>query len=121
MATITIKGNELTDLKLTYKGIKYLNKITGGAFETVAQAMQGDVDLFPHIIHACLLGTDTKATLQEVEQAIEQALESENLDLLDVLRISNEVVTESFFFKATVTKMLADQKDAQKALKNLLA
>lgn len=120
MAQFTVKETEYNDLKLTYKGIKYLNTIAGGAFEVVAKSMQGDVDLFPHIIYAALMGQESKISLRDVEAAIEDALENEKLDLLDVLRLSNELVTESFFYKATVTKLLADQKEAQKALKALL-
>lgn len=121
MAHFTVNETEFNDLKLTYKGIKYLNNVAGGAFEVVARAMQGDVELFPHVLYAAILGQEKKISLREVEEAIEVALEEEKLDLMEVLRISNDVVTESFFYKATVTKLLADQKDAQKALKTLLS
>lgn len=121
MINFEINGKEYTDFKLTYKGIKYLNKITGGAFETVAKAMQGDLDLFPHIIYACVISEDKKITLRQVEEAIEKALEDEKLDLLGILRISNEIVTDSFFYKATVTKMLSNQTEATKALRDLLS
>ncbi len=119
MANFEINGKEY-DLKLTYKGIKYLNGVSGSSLETVGKALQGDTDFFPHIIHACLISAGEKYTLKQVEAAIDDALENERLDLLGIMRQSNEIVTDSFFFKALVTKMLADKPEVQKQLNDLL-
>jgi hypothetical protein len=120
MANFKINGKE-HDLKLTYAGVKYLNKIVeGGALAVVGQAMQGDADLFPHIIAAGLKHTGLDHSLEDVEQAIEIAIEEERLDFLGIMRLSNEVISDSFFFKAIITKMMADNKDAKKALDKLL-
>lgn len=119
MANFEINGKEY-ELKLTYKGIKHLNSVSGSALETVGKAMQGDADFFPHIIHACLISAGEKYTLKQVEAAVEDALESERLDLLEIMRQSNEIVTDSFFFKALVTKMLADKPEVKKQMDELL-
>ncbi|MEK3887252.1 tail assembly chaperone [Bacillus sp. FSL K6-3431] len=120
MATFEIKGKE-HELKLNYAGIKYLNKkVDGGALAVVGQAMQGDEDLIPHIISAALRHTGEEYKLKDIESAIEQAVEEERLDLLGLLRLSNEVVTDNFFYKAAVTKMMADTPEAKAALDNLL-
>lgn len=119
MANFEIGGKEY-ELKLTYKGAKHLTAVGGNALEVVGKAMQGDMELFPHVVHACLIGQGEKYTYADVEQAIEEALENERLDLLGIMRISNEVVTESFFYKALVDKMMAGNKDAKKELDKLL-
>ena len=120
MANFTINGKE-HELKLTYKGVKYLNGIVGGnALEVVGQALQGDLDLFPHVISAALKHTEENYTLEDVEKAIEIALEEERLDFLGIMKLSNEVIGESFFYKAILTKTMAENKDAKKALDKLL-
>lgn len=120
MANFTINGKE-QELKLTYAGVKYLNKVTeGGALSVVGQAMQGDADLFPHVIIAALKHTGEQYTLVDAEQAIEDAITEERLDFLGIMRLSNEVISESFFYKALMTKMMADNKEAKKALDKLL-
>jgi len=120
MANFTINGKE-HELKLTYTGVKYLNGIVGGnALEVVGQAMQGDLDIFPHVIAAALKHTGENYTQDDVEKAIEQATSEERLDLLGIMQLSNEVIAESFFYKAIMTKMMAENKDAKKALDKLL-
>lgn len=120
MANFKINGKE-HELKLTYAGVKYLNKVAdGGALAVVGQAMQGDAELFPHIISAALKHTELNHTLEDVEQAIEQAVAEERIDFLEVMRISNEIISESFFYKAIIAKMMSDNKDAKKALDKLL-
>lgn len=120
MANFTINGKE-HELKLTYKGVKKLNGLyEGGTFELLGKAMMGDVDTFPHIVQAALLHTGEGYTLEAVEQAIDEAMESESLDLDGVLRLSNEVITTSFFYAKTVNKLLAENKQAKKALDQLL-
>lgn len=119
MANFEIGGKQY-ELKLTYKGAKHLTAERGNPLEVVGKAMQGDLDLFPHIVHACLIGQGEQYTFADVEQAVEDALENERLDLLGIMRVSNEVVTESFFYKALVEKMMAGNKDAKKELDKLL-
>ena len=120
MANFTINGKE-HELKLTWDSVKYLNKIVeGGSLAVVGQALQGDPDLLPHVISAGLKHTGEAYTLADVEQEIELAVTEERLDFLEIMRLSNEVITESFFYKALVTKMLAENKDAKKQLDRLL-
>lgn len=120
MATFEIGGKEY-DLKLNYAAVKRLNNLyEGGSFELIGKAMQGDFDTFPHIVHAALLHTGENFTLQTVEDAIGELIEAEKLSFDDVLRISNEVVTQSFFYKPTVDKMTKKNPEMKQALEQLL-
>ncbi|MCG7345307.1 tail assembly chaperone [Sporosarcina sp. ACRSL] len=120
MATFTI-GEKEHELKLTYAGVKKLNAIhEGGSFELIGKAMMGDLDTFPHIIQAALLHTGENYTFAQIERAIDEAIEGERLDMNDILRLSNEVITQSFFYKATVTKLMSKDKKAKAALDELL-
>lgn len=120
MATFEINGKEY-ELKITYAAVKRLNNVhEGGSFELIGKAMQGDFDTFPHIIHAGLLHTGENFAFKDVEQAIEEAVEAEKLSLDDILRLSNEVVTNSFFYKPTVDKLTKKNPEMKKALEELL-
>ncbi|MGE6487763.1 tail assembly chaperone [Paenisporosarcina sp. NPDC076898] len=120
MATFKINGKE-HDLKLTYAAVQYLNKLEeGGSMTIVGKAMQGDSDLFPHILLAGLKHTGLDHSLEDVQQALEIAFEEQRLDFLSIMRISNEVISESFFYKPLIDKMMADNKEAKTALASLL-
>lgn len=120
MATFEIDGKEY-ELKLTYASVKKLNNVhEGGSFELIGRALQGDFDTFPHIIHAALLHTGENFTLQDVENAIADLIEKEKLSFDDILRISNEVVTKSFFYGPTVEKLVKQNPEMRKALDQLL-
>lgn len=120
MATFTINGKE-HELKLAYKGVKRLNALyEGGTFELIGKAMMGDLDTFPYIVQASLMHTGEDYTLAQVEDAIDAAIEAEELDHSAILRLSNEVITQNFFYKATVAKLMAKNKAAGKALEDLL-
>lgn len=119
MATFKINGKE-HELKLTYKAVKRLNaQFEGGPLEVLGKAVAGDFNAFPHIVHAGLLHTGEEYTLDAVEEAIERAVENEELDLREIMRISNDVVTDSFFYKATAEKFLAKDKKAKQMLDDL--
>ena len=120
MARFGIKGKEY-DLKIDYKAVKYLNKLhEGGTFELIGKALMGDLDTFPHVVYASLFHTGEGFTIEDVEQAIGEALADEKLDLDGILRISNEVITDNFFYKATASKLLSEDKQARKMLDKLL-
>ena len=120
MATFKINGKEY-ELKITYAAVKRLNNVhEGGSFELIGKAMQGDFDTFPHIIHAALLHTDEKFTLKAVEDAIGELIENEKLSFDDIMRLSNEVITNSFFYKPTVDKLTKKNPEMKKALEELL-
>lgn len=119
MATFEIDGKEY-ELKITFDAVKRLNKaFEGGSFEVIGSAIAGDFDAFPVIIHAALLHTKEGITLKAVNKAIEEAFESESLTLDDMLRIGNEVILESFFYKPTVTKLEAQRPEVAVALKQI--
>lgn len=121
MARFEIEGNEY-EVKLSFAGVKYLGSLyEGGALSLIGKAMSGDLDTFLHIIHAGLFHTEKNFALKTVEQAIEQAFEAEKLDMEAVLKMSNEVVTESFFFKKIVAKLVAKNPEAFKQMQEILS
>ena len=119
MATFEINGKEY-ELKLTYQSIKLLNKsIEGGSYGIVGNAIAGDLEAFPNIVHAGLIHTGENFSLKTVESEIEKLIDSEKLSLDDVAKICDEVVTQSFFFAKTVKKMVDANPEIEKALKLL--
>jgi len=120
MATFTIDEQEY-ELKLTFESVKRLNKaFDGGSLEIIGLAMAGDLDAFPSVLHAGLLHTGEKFTQKKINEAIEQAFEKEELSFDDIQKIMNEVVTNSFFYRPTVQKLIAKNPEIQTALDNLL-
>lgn len=120
MAVFEINGKEY-ELKINYAAVKRLNNVhEGGAFELIGKAMQGDFDTFPHIVHASLLHTGESFTLQNIEDAIGELIENERLSFDDIMRISNEVITQSFFYRPTVDKLTKQNPEMKKALEQLL-
>lgn len=121
MATFEINGKEY-ELKLTFKAVRHLNGLyEGGAYALIGKALMGDLDTFINIVHAGLLHTGENFKLKDVEGAIQQLFDEEKLDQDTITKISNEVVTESFFYKKTVDKLLRDNPQAKKALETLMA
>ena len=121
MANFEINGNEY-ELKLTWESVKYLNKkIEGGSMGLVGQALMGDLDIFADIVHAGLFHTGEKFTLVKVEKQIEALFAEGKLDAIGIMRLSNEVISESFFYKPLITKLLADSPEAQQQMTKLLS
>lgn len=119
MTTFEIQGKEY-ELKLNFKAVKYLNGLyQGGAYELIAKAIMGDLDTFVHIVYAGLLHTEKNFSLKDVEKAIEELFEAQKLDQDAVTKICNAVVTDSFFYKPTLDKLLKDNPEAKKALEQL--
>lgn len=119
MAVFNINDKEY-ELKLTYKSIKRLNgAFEGGSYEVIGKAMQGDFDAFPVIVHAALLHTGENFSLKAIEKRVEELVDNQTISLDDITRISDEVVTQSFFYKATVAKLMANNPEMEKALKQL--
>src|SRR5690625_4273525 len=119
MITFEINEKEY-ELKLTYKSIKYLNgKFDGGSYELIGKAIQGDIEAFPLIVHAGLFHTDENIALKTVEDRIEELIDSGELSLEDIAKISDEVVTQSFFYRATVDKIMKNNPEMKKALEQL--
>lgn len=119
MATFTIEGKEY-DLKLTYKSIKRLNSaFEGGSYELIGKAIQGDFEAFPVIVHAALLHTNENFSLKKVEDTFEALVDGEEMSMDNVAKISDEVVTQSFFYKETVDKLMKNNPEMQEALEQL--
>jgi hypothetical protein len=121
MARFEIEGKEY-ELKLTFASVKHLGTLyEGGALALIGKSISGDLDTFAYIVHAALFHTGENISLKKVNEAIEQLFNEEKLDMDAILKISNEVVIESFFFKKTVSKMMAKDPKAFEMLKDLLA
>lgn len=119
MTTFEIDDKEF-ELKLTYASVKRLNNaIEGGAYGVIGKAISGDLDAFPVIVHAALLHTGENFSQKKVEGRIEELFNEGKLSFEDVVKISDKVVTQSFFFKATVEKMMAKNPEMKKALEQL--
>lgn len=119
MATFEINGKEY-ELKLTYKAIQRLNNaFDGGSYEVIGKAIAGDFEAFPIIVHAGLLHTGENFTQKTVEKEIETLIDNERLSMEDVARICDAVVTQSFFYKATVEKLLSANPEMKKAIEQL--
>lgn len=114
-----IDGKEY-DLVLDYRGVKYLNKVyDGGSFELISKAIMGDLEAFPHILRAALIHTKMNFTLEQIEDRIGELMAEEKLDMQSVLKLSNQLVNDNFFYKATVAKLLKDSPEATELLKTL--
>lgn len=119
MATFEINGKEY-ELKITYKAVKLLNgQFEGGSYELIGKSLSGDLDAFPKIVHAALLHTNENFSKKAVDEAIEDAVDNGKLSLEDVTKICNEVVTDSFFYKATVEKLIRKNPEMKEALDQL--
>lgn len=119
MTTFNI-GEKEYELKLTYQSIKRLNNaFEGGSYELIGKAIQGDFDAFPIIVHSALLHTGENLSLKVVEKEIEGLVDSQVITLEDIASISDAVVTQSFFYKATVDKLMKNNPEMKKALDQL--
>lgn len=119
MATFEINGKEY-ELKLTFKAVAYLNGIVeGGSLGLIGKALQGDVEIFPHIIFAGLFHTGENIPLKDIEKAVDEAVSGEKLSFNDIYRISNELITKSFFYKETFQRVVSQQPEGKKVLEQL--
>lgn len=119
MANFEINGKEY-ELKLNYKAVQTLNKqFDGGSYELIGKALQGDLDAFPKILHAALIHTGENLSKKSVEEAIENAVDSEELSLEGINSLCNDVVVDSFFYRATVEKLMKKNPEMREALDQL--
>ena len=119
MATFEIEGKEY-ELKLDYSAVLRLSNLyEGGAYELIGKAISGNLELFPTVVHAALFHTGENLALTTVEQAIEQAIENESLAFDDITTLLDKVVTQSFFFEATVKKMITKNPELAQALEQI--
>ena len=120
MTMFKINGKEF-ELKLTYKAVALLNKqFDGGSYELIGNTLAGDFDAFPKIVHAGLIHTGEDFSIKDVEQAIEEAYENREITFESMRKIGAELVTESFFYKPTVEKLLEVDAKAKEAYEMLM-
>ena len=105
MAVFEIEGKEY-DVKLNLEAINKINKKHNSALEFVGEVMQGNIDVFIDVLHFGLLHTGEGFTRKQVEKEFNEKFENEEIDLDYILVTGNEVVTDNFFFRKTVNKMM---------------
>ena len=121
VATFEIGGKEY-ELKITFEAVKLLNKsFEGGSYELIGKALAGDFEAFPIIVHAALIHTGENFSRKKIDEAIEELFVKEALSFEDIRKISNEVVTESFFYKPTVQKILNQNPEMKEAYEQLMS
>ncbi|EAC4840366.1 hypothetical protein ABS754_001935 [Listeria monocytogenes] len=114
-------NNKEYDLKLTFESIDYLNNAEeGGALALVGKIFTGDLNTYVHIVFAGLKHTGENFTYESVEEAVKTSIENEDLDLDRVMKDGNALVSNNFFYKKTVDKLLKDN-EARKAMEDLLS
>src|SRR5699024_12719988 len=91
------------------------------SYGLLGTANAGDFQAFPIIVHAALLHTGENFSQADVTRAIEDLCAQEAITFDEFQRISNEVVTESFYYKPTVHKMMNQNPEMKKAYEQLMA
>lgn len=113
-------GDKEYELKLTFDSINYLNSVAeGGALSLVGKVFTGDLDTYVDIVCAGLMHTGENFSRSKLKEQIESQIENEELDLDKIMRDGNVVVSNSFFYKKTVNKLLKDET-AKQAMEQLL-
>lgn len=120
MELFEINGKE-HELKLTLNSVKYLNGLhQGGAYALIQHALMGDIDTFIAIVHAGLFHTKEGFKKEDIENAVDEGIESESIDLDYINKLSYGVVAESFFYKKTIDKMFESDPEAKKQIEALM-
>lgn len=120
MARFEVQGKEY-ELKITFDSIKHLNGLhQGGAMELIGKVFTGDLDTFVNIVYASLFHTEKNFTLKTIEKEVETLFIKGTLDLDFIVKTGNELISNSFFYKKMVEKMLAQDPRAAKQMKQIL-
>lgn len=120
MITFEIEGKEY-ELKLNLKSVKYLNSLHDeGGFMLIQKAISGDLDTYIDVVYAGLMHTGEGFTKKKVEKAIDEGIADEKLDLDEINRTMYNVVAESFFYKRTVEKLFAKDKEAKAQIEAMM-
>lgn len=118
--TFTISGKE-HELKLDFAGIDYLNKATeGGAISVVGKTFTGELDHYVNLVFASLKHTGENYTHKQVQAAIQEQFEKEELDLNKIMKDSNAVISNCFFYKKTLKNVMKDE-EASQAIQDLIS
>lgn len=107
------------DVRLDFKAIKVLNKEYATPLEFVGEVVSGSVDAFVNCLYAGLQHTGKGFGKKLIESEVEKQIEGEQLDLSDIIRIGNEALDESFFYKKTVNNLMKKDPQMKELLKEL--
>lgn len=120
MFMFEIKGKE-EEIKITLNSIKYLNGLNeNGAFEFIQKALSGDLETYVDVIFAGLFHTKKGYKKEDVEEAIDEKIANEELDLATINATLYGLVSEHFFYKATLDKMFKENPEAKEELEKLM-
>lgn len=109
------------EVKLTLQSIKYLNGLSnGGAYELVGKVLAGDINTFENIIYAGLFHTGENIKKKDVQNAIEEKIENQEINLKYMHKTGHHLVAEHFFFEETVSDMMKQNPEVKKQLEGLL-
>lgn len=112
-------GDKEVELKLTFKGIKYLETKFNSVMEVIAAAMQGGFEAYQEILYAATLGQEV--TKEDIVNYIDTSIEAETLNADIMYKQMNTVVTECFFYRPTVNKFLTQSKDMKEVYQLMMA
>lgn len=117
--TFEING-ETHELRLTWSAVSQLNDMySGGSFELIGLALQGDMTAYTRVIYAALKHTDKGYSLEQVEEAIGVLFDKGKVSITDVLNTLNDVFLENNFYKGLVDKMFAESPETKEMLDKL--
>ena len=111
-----IKGKE-HELKLSWGASKRLHSmIEGGAFGLVGKAVMGDDETYAYVVFAGLMHTGEDYSLEDVNEAIDEAFQSGKLRMSDVINTLHSFILENPYYKTTVDKLLEADPKAKDAI-----
>lgn len=121
MVRFEIKGED-HELKINLASVKYLNGMSKeGAYGLLGKVLMGDIETFEEIVYAGLFHTDKGFSKKDVQQAIDEKIEKEEIDFNYMHKTGYELIANHFFFKKTLEKMLEKEPEAKKQIEALLA
>lgn len=117
--TFEING-ETHELKLTWNAVSQLNEMySGGSFELIGRAIQGDMTAYTRVVFAALKHTGKGYSLNQVEDAIGELFENGKVSMTDVLNTLNNVFLENHYYKGLVERMLSENPEVKSTLDKL--
>lgn len=119
MATFEIDGKE-HDLRIDFKAVQSINKQYDSPMEFVGMTIAGNLDAIIDAVHAGLQHEKKGFNRTRVETEVQKKIEGEQMDLQQFMKLGYEVVSESFFYKKTVNKLLNSDPEMKKQYEALM-
>lgn len=120
MQRFEIKGEE-HEVRLDFKAIQHLNSLyQGNGYGLIQRALSGDIDTYIEIINAGLFHTGKGFKKSDVAKEVEAAVMEERLDMFDINKTCYAVVSENFFYKKILEKVILKDPSARKQIESLM-